>query len=518
MTTRLSALVTLPMLLCAQDALDTIAIPAGTTQSVAVQITTPPVAQDAIYFQVSTKRLKITLVTPDGRRVTKASAQQNGFDWGEVDFQAPIGSTDAGGIGSMHFVRPGAAGRYVVEFTAPPGVQNATASAGFKSENQKYTESTSGIPGFQKVGPYLLTPGQRPLVVILDQDEEAAIFDLLTTAGAQLSLTLPDGTIVTSSVGERGKIGWKTGRRDQMDPPGAMFGIAGLLLHEPGIHQVVTMEKAVKGRYQVHALGSPAQVTAAFIPFGRMVKEPAAPPPRPSGETRIQGYALPYDAKVGDRLTAMIGIVGEPLSNPQFAVKMEYRTLVSRDPVQYSAPIVESAPAVFSLDPGNRYTTTIVPRRPGIMRVGVKVTGTRRNGQPFSDETLLTEVMVTPVVARLLGLTETPVDVNKNGKFDRLDITAKLSVVVPGEFEMRVDISSGKSGALLSTRKQLAAGEHTLTVTLSAREIRERFADGMWTILPPKIYQLDGTAFGEFVAVPENRKTSGPYKLADWER
>jgi hypothetical protein len=381
----------------------------------------------------------------------------------------------------------------------------------------------SGLPGFQKHGPIRLAPGQNALEIVLDRDEEAAIFDLVTTTAEELSLTLPNGQTIDSSIGKQGTVSWITTTLDKIDPAGALRDIGGILLRDEGTHHVVTFENTPKGRYQIRAVNRPDQVTAAFIPFARIMKGATdaitAPPQLAAGQTRIQPYALPYDAKVGDKITASIGILGEALSNPQFVVHMEYRQIVTRDPLQFSAPEVETVPTVFTPDSDGRYTGTIVPRRPGYLRVGVQVSGRRPNGQPFSEETILTEVTVTPVVARFVGLTEQAIDSDGNGTLDRLEVTAKLEVIEPGEFEMRLSVSGpDHSFAGMSVRKKLAAGEQTLTASLSAEDVWKELADGSWTIGPPQIFRPEGNSFGEFVAVPETGIATKPYKLNDWDR
>jgi hypothetical protein len=517
------SLFTLPLLVSAQAPTNPIPIPAGTTRPIVLTIARAPAVDDAIYFTVSTKQLRIILITPDGTRVTKETAQQAGFDWGDIDATPPIGSTDAGAIGSMHFVRPGRAGRYAVEFTAPPGVQNASASAEFLSDRDKYSGAMSQAEGFHKVGPTRLTPGRNPLVIVLDRDEEAAIFDLVTPTGEELSLTLPNGRTIDNSVGKQGPISWITATRDKIDPPGAMFGISGFLLPDEGMHHVVTFEKAPQGKYEVRALKRATRVTAAFIPFGRMLKDAtdaiAAPPRLPAGETQLQPYALPFDAKVSDNLTATIGIVGEALSSPQFVVHMEYRQILSRQPLRFSEPVVETVPTAFTQTAPGLYTATVIPRQPGILRVGVEVSGTRRNGQSFSEEAVLGQVTVTPVVARFLGLAEQAIDADQNGTLDRWEVTAKLEVVTPGEFEMRLHVSgANNSGALFDARKKLEAGVQTLTASLSAEQIRRHLSDGSWTIGAPQIFRPEGNTFGEFVAVPQTSMVTKVYKMVEWDR
>lgn len=520
---RLWALLTLPFLLRAQTPPEPTPVPAGATRRIVLQLSTAPIAGDAIYFTVSTKQLAIVVITPDGVRFTEETAEKAGFDWGQLDVTPPIGSTDAGALGSMHFLRDGLAGAYVVEFTAPTGVQNASATAQFGSEQEKYLAGMSHIAGFQKIGPYRLIPGRVPLEIVLGQDEEGALFDLVTPESSQLLLTLPSGQTIDSKAGKQAKITWVSATRETIDPPGAMFGVGGFLLPGKGRHQVVTFEKAAKGTYKLSATGGPTEITAAFIPFGRMMKvisdSTTAAPRTPAGETTIQLYALPYEAKVGDKLPLKVAIAGEPLSDLRFVVQMEYRQIVSREPLQYSAPEVVVVPTSFTKDAQGFYTGTIVPRKPGVLRVGVEVSGRSSNGRNVLEKSVVYGPTVTRVAARFLGLTTRKVDVDHDGLFDRLEISAKLDVAEPGDYAMRlVILGSANSVAPTDVRRKLPVGVQVLTAVFSAEEVRNRLSDGAWTVAVPQIYRTVGDNFEESVAVPQTEVKIEGNRIHDWRR
>jgi hypothetical protein len=139
-------------------------------------------------------------------------------------------------------------------------------------------------------------------------------------------------------------------------------------------------------------------LTAGFIPVGGALeaaaKEIGRPVQVPAGEIRLQPYGLQYDCKVGDQLPIYVGLLGDPLTKVQFEVHLEYRQISSRNPLQFSEPSVETVAATFTKDSQGRYTATVVPRHAGVLRVGVRVSGRRADGQAFSDETLLTHVTV----------------------------------------------------------------------------------------------------------------------------
>lgn len=545
------ALLALALPLGAQTSPIRIAVPAGNTEQLALQISNAPLAGDTIYFQVSSKSLSIVLIAPSGARITKETAQKSGFDWGEMGCPPPIGSTDAGAIGSIDFLQDGVAGKYVLEFSAPSGAQNAWAAAEFGTEKELYSSLMSRVPGFQKVGTSRLDPGRKALEINLDRDEKQAIFDVLTDPGGQISLTLPNGETISDTSGKRDGVSWTTGTRDMFGPSDdEMFSIGGFLLPDVGTHHVAVFENAQKGKYKVRAVGEPANVTAAFIPLQRLLEGGTEESTKPnhvgSGRTKVELYGLPSsDAKVGDNVEVTVRISGRSLSELSFLVHMEYRQIVSRDPLSYSAPIVDEVPTVFTPKARGLYSGVVIPRRPGTLRFGVQVSGRLGNGKVFSAEAWPMTMYVEAVAARFLGLEQKAIDEDRNGTLDRLEVTAKLDVVIPGEYAMRAEISGPHSrayttttvdndeqlkvktevahdpyggGALLDTQKMLAPGTQTLTATLSAKQIRANLSDGEWVIRAPIIFRVNGNAAAEGVVIPPQAALKINGRVDDWDR
>jgi hypothetical protein len=500
-------------------------VPPGAGTQLSLKLDTAPVRDDRIIVQISTKVLTVVLLTPDGQQVTEATATSLGFQWEGTDLQPPIGSTDAGRAIAIMFGKARPAGVYRLQFSGNSTLQAATARAEFVSDRLEYLSMMQQIKGFKVIGPTQLVPGQAGLDIMLDRDEKAALFDLVTKeSAAKITLTLPNGQTIDQSIGKQGPISWNTAvSAREMDPPGAMMGIGGFLLREDGTHNVVMFMNASAGRYQVKAIGTATELTAAFIPLGRPLEDAtdaiAKPPQPPAGQIRLQPYGLPYNCKVGDNLPILVGLLGDPLTDLRFEVRMEYRQILARNPLKFSEPVVETIASAFNKDAEGRYAATVVPRHPGILRVGVRVSGRRANGQPFSDETLLTDVTVAPVVARLRSLTESAIDADGNKTLDRLEITAKLDVVVPGPYEMRLMVQGRDYiGTSTEAKATLAVGEQTLTATISAETIRKDMKDGPWTVKSVQIYRPEGNTFGEFVATDDVTLATKAYRLDQWDR
>jgi len=513
-------------------------VPAGAvSKRLALRLKTAAKARDRFVLVISTKKLVPVLITPDGNRIDKANAERAGLSWDDSDMTAPLGSTDGGVVTTIEFVRLGKAGVYTVEFTAQSIEKPAWVSVRFISEQKEYAAITKSLPGFKTSGPVVLT-ARAPfatLPITLDQDEEGAIFDIVVTdPGAKVSLTLPDGRTIDSKIGKTAGIEWKTFKNaSEADQPESWFGISGFLLRREGTHHVVTFEKAIPGDYHVSAQTSASaavELTAGFIPLGRIFSEAAKDidklgSPR-SGEVRLQPWAtFPYDCYVGDKLDLMVGLKGDPVdaSSLKLEVRLEYTEILPRtgkQGAQFGPPVVVPVPVTLTRNSDNRYTGSFVPDHPGILRVGVHAEGKRTNGKPFTDDTILPQVTVHRVAARFLRLTEKAHDFDGNGTLDRLDITADLDVVIPGEYEMRVFIQGPDSlGTYADGRETLTKGKQMLTVSVPAKRVRDYLQDGPWTISRVQIFRPVGDTFGDFVATDrELRLQTAAYKREQWDQ
>jgi hypothetical protein len=327
-----------------------IKIPAGTLGgTVLIPLDHAPFAKDSFGLELSSQTLTIVLLTPDGKRVTEQNASELGFYWHSNDVQVPIGATDSQRLVTIGFEKPGVAGTYSLELSRQSVKSPVGAKVHFSDFKLAMTANIRQFPNIKIVGPFSMQPGSGPLEVVLDQEEEGAIFDFISSdPSAKLALTLPGGRIIDESVGDKGPdVGWKSAASpDEVDRPTAWFNIGGFLLPSAGRHNVVMFQKAAAGTYQIRSLNKPTQITAEFIPLGRMLKDDK-PPALPPGEVMLQATALPNSCKLGQPVNARFQILGEPLTDLKFEVRMEYRQIVSTNPLKYSEPVVERVAAEF---------------------------------------------------------------------------------------------------------------------------------------------------------------------------
>ena len=499
---------------------------------IALEIAEPPEEGDTISVVVTTDALKAVLVLPDGRRIgNQRSAEAAGLHWWEVPITPRLGSADGGHSTAIDFMERGAAGRYVVELSARDLKKAETAQAHFISRRKQYFEEMHELPGVLLPPAAALTPS-AVIAIDLDRDEKGAMFDIVVPdSTVKVSLTLPDGRTLRPGQKLGRETEWKTvAKREDIDPGGSWFGISGFLLPLQGPHHVISFETAAKGRYEIQATGSKGgELHAAFIPFGRAAEstqtEMHSPPRVAPGEVRLEPVALPNYCRAGDKLELEFSVLGDVQPGSlRFEVKVELRRELpysGRGPHEFGAPQLETVPVSFTRDQNEHYRGTITAKAGGLMRVGLGASGKKPSGEPFSEEILLAEIAVSeppPTVARFLSLNTNPVDTNGNGTFDRLDVTALLDVVAPGEYGMSFRIADrADTGSVVSDcRAKLKAGRGKIETSIPARKIRHELKNGPYRILELKIYRVKGD-YGDDVEIGTKSFQTADLELDQWE-
>jgi hypothetical protein len=455
------------------------------------------------------------------------NAQTAGFYWGESDHAAPLGSTVGGRTTSIEFKRTGSAGTYAIEVTARNLASPAGAFVQFIYDKRTYRLMMQSVPGASIAGPVALDGAERSatLDVTLEQDEELSMFDILVTdSTAIVTLTLPDGRTLREGLLPDRTFEWG-------QTTNASDGI--MLLPDKGTHNVVSFERAAKGRYRIHAEAqapsAPAQLTVAFIPLGRMlspdVGKLAQSLPR---EVHVQAWLGLDNSReyfVGDSIELLVGFSGDPVADTvNLEVRTEYQEALPRTgaEMRYLPPVVELAPVEFRRNADGRYSGIVKPTRAGVLRVGVRATGTTVSGRSFRDESFPEQVLVSRVIARFRSLTEHAVDVDGSGTLDRLDITARLNVLLAGEYYMRVFVEgAGNEGMYADITRALATGDQTLAVSIPAAGILRNLQDGPWTIKWVRMYRSTGDGYGDSVADLELngfKLQTAAYKIDQWDR
>ena len=497
--------------------------------TIRLQIAEPPEAGDTIAIEVTTAALKTVLVLPDGRRISgPRTAEAAGLSWSETPNPAPIGSTDGGRSTAIYFGKRGAAGRYLLEFTARDLRRQEAAEARFISRRKQYFDVIQDLPGVVLPAPFALGPS-AVVAFNLDRDEETSLLDIVVPdSSVKVTLKLPDGRILQPGQKPGRGVEWKTvARREDIDPAGSWFGIGGFLLPVEGTHHVISLEMAPKGRYEIQAVragGKGGELRTAFIPLARVMAAATdelrnAGRPAP-GEVWVRSYDFPQHCYAGDKLDLRFHVEGDVApASLRIDVKLELRSYLPRSgggPLKLGPPVVETIPAGLTPDQNGAYHASIVPKIAGVARVLVSVSGKKISGAPF-EEGIVLDLNVSALVARFLSLKTNPVDADGNGKFDRLDITAMLDVFVPGDYDMNLELRDPASKGLLSHCKAtLEAGRQQITMSIPARRMRSELKDGPYTISALRIYREKGN-YGDDVGIGQRVFHTPPLKRDQWE-
>jgi hypothetical protein len=315
-------------------------------------------------------------------------------------------------------------------------------------------------------------------------------------------------------------------RASDLDSPG--FQLSSFLLPGEGTHHLLVFEKATRGVYRIHAetvQATSVMLTARFIPLGRALDDSISRLSEvPPGEVVLDISELPYECFVGDQIDLLASFRGDPITEDvTFEVRLEYQDILPRDNRklrQFGPPTVEQVPIRFTRGSDGRYRGRLVPQRAGLLRIGVRASGKTTSGLPFSEEANSNRSEVHREVAKLKSFSETAVDTDGSGTLDRLDITARVDVAVPGRYSMQFLIEdAGQAGWYENREQELTAGDQSFTTSISANNIRKRLADGPWKIANFKISLLLDDGFGDPVKVDQNQTLlTAAYKRDQWDR
>lgn len=466
--------------------------PAGTP--IALEIPEPPRVNEEIEI-VTDKRLAVALIPPDGRRITIRNASDEGLEWMRTENERPFGapeSTDRGYSIRITFKKPGVAGRYKLLFTAQSAETPARVQAWFKSRLAEYRSLMRSVPGVQLLGPVPLG-ASAVLRMDLMHDVEGGFLEVVVPdAAVEVSVTLPDGRVIRQQELAEG-IQWET--LDNPDGSNSGFGLIsgmGLLAPVPGVHHLISMQKALKGAYEIRASGGKAgsELRATFIPVEAapaVLARIGLGPPAP-GEVRVEPrVGCPHECFEGDSADLTVRLVGDIGSEPPaFRVLVEnspWKPVPSGRAIGSPGP-VETQPVRFERNKDGEFQGKLTLSRAGMDRVEVQVAGKNAAGRPYTAQgEAWVPVPVNAVVARVVSLSAEGVDTNGDGKYDRLDVTGELEVVTPGVFDFSANVSDAMGRQLPSpneawTRQELGVGRHALTVSVPAGKIWNELRDG----------------------------------------
>lgn len=226
-----------------------------------VNLPSPPDAGDSIDISCSTSDLRVTLLTPDGRRISSQTAPAAQFGW----FESPSSEPDWGRSVIITFQHPAQSGAYSIEVSGQTK-RKSTVNIFLSSPSKTHAEAIAkAFPG-AIVTSSLSAPATATMSVT--QDEQASLIDVLVSdPRTSITLTLPDGrTISPESIRPQNLEGISMGA-----PTTEPGWVAFLLFRQSGRHYVFYLDRAAHGDYRISAYGADdhAEFRALFVPYGR---------------------------------------------------------------------------------------------------------------------------------------------------------------------------------------------------------------------------------------------------------
>lgn len=507
--------------------------PGSTAHRLVLAVTEPPAPGDRIEMRLTTQKVDIDMVTPDGRRINAHNSKEIGFEWfDEVDL-VPLGE-DTAHIVRVVFARPDLAGNYALEFVAPDLKQTARADVRFVSRLAEYAEKVRSARGLQIRAARIHGFADIPINVSSDFAKDAnAWFEIALSAPAdKLTLKLPIGRILDIGPGDHAEYSLRT--FEEHYPKRVEEDFTSLWdIPMDGTHYLIQLSNTSKGRYAVHVEShSKAIVVVRFGTFEGLAKaigkqfteQPELLQPRP-GKVKLGVQTLPFNCYAGDTLAVVAKLPGNIGSKtPEFTARIQNQPLLASTDIgmRYGDPgPVETQPLAMAHEADGTWHGAVTIKNAGMARVSLRVSGETAQGIPFTEEILLTNstMIVYPIVARLVSLTALPVDEDGDGKFDRLDVTAELDVSYPGTYQMGCTFTSGghtfRVYAAKSSPNRLARGRRTLTLSFRSQSLWNQLRYGPLVVGDVSLLYEDG---GYLVKVPNMnvQAQTEPLKREQW--
>jgi len=496
--------------------------PRDEKQVIEIAVSKPPTPNDDLVLWSPTRKVKVTLVTPQGKRITEETATEAGLDWLETRPPVDSGEADSAKTISIRFRDFKATGNYTFEL-APDDLQRIVEfTAAFRPD------VSGGMPGMAApAGPPVAIyrgpgtcEGKGTLEWPLEADEEGATIDILTTnPAAKVTLLIPQGLTLDANQARRYGIGWQiTEDPGSLDAPGGLVSISGFYLQEKGIHHMIHFPRAVRGVYKaIVDSPAPCEMRVGFFPTGRLAQaafdvfERVAQ--QPTSEVRLALDPLPSTLHVGDSVPISVEFTGEPVRRQvNFEATLEYTP-------DSGPPLKRTVPMGFSWSLDNAFRAYFQPERPGKLKIGLKAMGRTVTGVPFTVQVEAPVVNVKPLAARLLGIWEQARDTDGNTRLDRLEIVLEMEVIQAGEYRMAMRLfDRSNQSKFVQVNQNLSVGRQTIIFPFSSAEILKLPLDGPYfaTNLEIALRLKDGSED----AIPTHgiRMTTQAYKKVQWQQ
>jgi hypothetical protein len=151
----------------------------------------------------------------------------------------------------------------------------------------------------------------------------------------------------------------------------------------------------------------------------------------------------------------------------------------------------------------------------GKYEVGLKVRGKYANGREF-ERGAGTSVEIRLRWAKIVSLTEQPVDEDGNGLIDRIEVTAQVQVDLAGEYSVQVDLFAAGANMQAYGKAKLEKGQGTITAIVGRYPLTHVAVDGPYK-MSARLFRNGPDGEG-FASLLENAGETRVYERSTFDR
>jgi hypothetical protein len=316
-----------------------------------------------------------------------------------------------------------------------------------------------------------ITAGARDIIVPIEVKPTPLGGDLLSVMlmadGVRIEIELPGGRRITQANANSFDFKWEVAPQahgDAVLAPGLWGKVNNFLFLPAGVPA---------GKWLIHADASALRqdtiLGAIFVPIGW------GQPHAVNAVIEEKVRSVHYSGEQVELVTS-VSENGTPIANTRLAASV---VPAGADRVTPTGP---PAPLVLRPKGDGTFLTELPMTAAGNYRITLHATGKRADGQNF-NEGMSMSVTITQRLVKLVSIVDRGVDVDGNGKIDRVDVAVRANVVIPNRYSIQVDLKT-RSGRETTAFQDadLAKGDATLTASFDREELLRLDEDGPYTI------------------------------------
>lgn len=344
-----------------------------------------------------------------------------------------------------------------------------------------------------------LAPGSETGEAVFAVDSAATVEVTITSSLAvTASIQAPGGEIVDAStvIALGGELAEFSGPR----PGNPLLSSASV-----GFHQIYRFPSLGAGPYRVRFSAAPGLAEEVAVITQVVLDSPVGAALVATRPELFLGAAQVFSAAVFEGLS--------PVAGASAVV-----TVLPEGGAPITLPLLDDGQEADTAAGDGLYSAELVPSSPGRYSATVEIQGSTSAGIPFVRQAAALYEVLSPLAGLTGTVTDSGVDDDFDGRFDRIALQVGTDVVQAGTYRafVRLETAGGRE-LLRSAEAALQAGLDDVEVDFEAAALRDLGEDG-----PYRIALVDLVFLGTERATPadrlENVGSTRTYRLSDFER